>query len=826
MGITVTENKNEIVKKGEILFVQGQNCNSINYLIDGEVEILTTTEVNVVDADEIDIVENSKTVCTLQKNTFFGIDSVLTGQPYSYSIKAITDCTVNVYKIEKGQVAGIFAKLNNGMLMARSLLKLQQKSLQRIMALDNFIKDIQRMEDNLALVYRNFAKAYDVTSTSTLASFAHSLSDTFTEAGGSLPIPLTTAVLKTSFEKTLNKKYGYENNLEKRKLNFLYKFFSAPTDLQLKLFEYDVSLLIYIAQELAGEIGNIMGEIDRAYNTFKKEFTHFTSEKDNWMIEFGKLLIAARKKNIPDDIKIISDIVSYLINVVMSVDEKFFNEFNFKISAPEKVIMQIKNLLENKESAGVGKVEVEEEDLSEIPEEAKDQLTKILDFSEIEPDPRKQIIKGISDFKRVSDRLSADPDVRKIRKSLTNLYWQLYKKVFLKAYKSNAMNRNVELFLTYGFLDEGLLKNSQVNSVWKFKDKPTSKYSVYYITEWLEKIYKKEFEPSVNELGQTFIEIMREKFKVDGKKSKELPEEIDTGESRAAHEIENMIPQTVKLTSGNLQTAFPILMKEQIWRNIDDIRVTRARICKTIDDILERDFSLFHREVLYKNPERNIVKEFILRQVIPNFIIVPSSGSKIMMWQDLDGRSKSSQGRFAIPAFATDPANTSQYDDLFLLLLRSFGVFRWELIKTILGPSWNDVTESSITADYTDYVQFFKKNPRLSPETKEKLSAEFKRFRSDRDRFVNDYFQWILFEYEGLLKLNTVAREIMFKHVPFKKEVREKLGSVPAFIDIFTKFKNITSRKMKETENRYFKYTKSGDPLPDELQQNLDFYKV
>ncbi|MCX7997433.1 MAG: hypothetical protein N3A69_00590 [Leptospiraceae bacterium] len=144
------------------------------------------------------------------------------------------------------------------------------------------------------------------------------------------------------------------------------------------------------------------------------------------------------------------------------------------------------------------------------------------------------------------------------------------------------------------------------------------------------------------------------------------------------------------------------------------------------------------------------------RSIIPDFIVVPSIGTKVMMWQDLSvfrgAGSKESRGRIVLPMFVSG--------DLKILLLEAIAAFRWELTKNILGPDWNNVGIPSITSEYMDYIQFFKKSKDLTIEMKEKIAAEFKRFRTDRDKFVNDYLLWIKYESEGVQRLNRVVRNI------------------------------------------------------------------
>lgn len=125
-----------------------------------------------------------------------------------------------------------------------------------------------------------------------------------------------------------------------------------------------------------------------------------------------------------------------------------------------------------------------------------------------------------------------------------------------------------------------------------------------------------------------------------------------------------------------------------------------------------------------------------------------------------------------------------------------------------------------------DYVQFYKKNKDLSIEIKEKLAAEFKRFRNERDIFANDYQLWIKYEAEGVQRLNRVVRGIFYRHIPFARTIREKVAKMPAFGEINNRFVNIRTRKFTELENRYKKYINALGSLPDPLRENMEFYRV
>jgi hypothetical protein len=234
--------------------------------------------------------------------------------------------------------------------------------------------------------------------------------------------------------------------------------------------------------------------------------------------------------------------------------------------------------------------------------------------------------------------------------------------------------------------------------------------------------------------------------------------------------------------------------------------------------ILKIDFGAFHREVLYNNPAMNIQREFIQVQVTPNIVMVPSIGTVIQFWQDREGNDRMSRGRLIAPIMATA--------DLQMMLLRAIGTYRWEVCKTTMGPDWNNISVSSLTADYTDYVQFFHKSKELSEEAKEKLAEDMKRFRDDRSRFVNDYTIYMRFESEGSQRMNRLARKIFTKHIPFAKEIRERLLKLPNYSEVIQKSINIRKKKAIELTPRYTKYERENKTLPPELIETRRFYNM
>jgi hypothetical protein len=143
------------------------------------------------------------------------------------------------------------------------------------------------------------------------------------------------------------------------------------------------------------------------------------------------------------------------------------------------------------------------------------------------------------------------------------------------------------------------------------------------------------------------------------------------------------------------------------------------------------------------------------------------------------------------------------------------------------GAMWADPIEGGLTGAFYDYVQFFRKNPRLSPEAKEKLHERIKGVRNNmKELFCEDYIMWVLYEREGTMKLNSVVRDIFYRNIPFKKELRDHLETMPAFIELANKFKNVRSRKVKEYDNKFKKYRDVSGNLPPTLQKFMDYLKL
>lgn len=459
-----------------------------------------------------------------------------------------------------------------------------------------------------------------------------------------------------------------------------------------------------------------------------------------------------------------------------------------------------------------------EEDMKEV---FFNSLEQILDYSEIAGEKKEEFSEYIDAYVKLKDKSSTEDDARTLRRKIAKEYYGIYLAAFRKAYKDPECPKVVDLYLRYGFMDERLLSEEQLSDLYHLQpdlseQEPCHVYSMY---DWLKAIYEGEKEPSKSEMDMDYQEALREK-----KKNKEVTEEqarrleTDT-EAKLAYEVQNMLTYNNRILSGQATTFVPVLHEESFIGSVRKAALAAPAINAAINRILSVDYSVFYRQAVYSDMEHGITKEYMMQEVFPDIILLPTCGSNGIMWQDISGRKRTTPGRFLLPAFCD-----GSLEDI---LIRLIGRFRWELCRTVQGVSWNDVKVKSLTSEYMDYIQFYKKNHELSEEKKEKLKVQIQKSRGNtREVFVVDYFAWVKFESQGSIRLNKTVRDILATYCPFSKELRVKVTSQPMFAEAFNRFQRETMKAIKENQTRRRGLEKAGvEVIPPELLKTYEFYE-
>ena len=318
-------------------------------------------------------------------------------------------------------------------------------------------------------------------------------------------------------------------------------------------------------------------------------------------------------------------------------------------------------------------------------------------------------------------------------------------------------------------------------------------------------VYKQEEEPSLSEMGE-FRKLVKKAF------SKNEKPIIDTPAGRAEFEIDNMVKMSMRITSDNMRAYVPFLTSANFKGALNQILVSPKKIDAYMRKIVSLDFSLYFRELTWKIPGKS---ELIKKEIKPYLILLPNAGSRVQMWQELSYSIRSTRARFLVPIFFNSDIHKS--------LIHSSAHFRWNLNKALVS-NWMDPVDGGLTGSYFDYEQSYKKLMELSDEAKEKIKETMRSIKIDRNRFAQDYYEWLAFESQGAPKLNKVVRKIFYRFVPFPKEVRENLARLPVYDELDRKYNILTDREFKKLEAKYKKYTEHGK-MPDDLQAYLDMLK-
>lgn len=459
-------------------------------------------------------------------------------------------------------------------------------------------------------------------------------------------------------------------------------------------------------------------------------------------------------------------------------------------------------------------------DSEDIPPQLANALSEILSYGNCEEELAQRFQKDIATYKAMPDKDSTQDVDRAMRNTLTADFYKVYKSVFEASLEREDMPASVRLFLTFGFVDASLA--GAANSVWllsvadSYQGAPER--CIYTLYEWLLAVYQGRKEPSRNEFDLDYPAYLREQKNSGNITAQQEKELLDSNIDKVRFELDNVFPIANKMTFGRISTFCPILSSHNLLKPLPDTIVTPGRIDRTMRSILDVDFSAFYRETGYADEKRGIMREYLDVEILPDIILMPNAGIRGAMWQEIEGKRRTTPARMMISVIALE--NISK------LLTHMTGEFRWEMCKRIQGAHWNNIAEPSLTSEYTDYAQFYRRNHDLSPEAKEKIKLSLQKAKNSiKEMFVMDYMMWIAFEGKGAPRLNKLARAILFTYCPFAVSARNTLRQHPLYKDLIERYQLTLNQKQHHLDMLCTKIEKTGADIPEEIQRQREFLK-
>ncbi len=447
-----------------------------------------------------------------------------------------------------------------------------------------------------------------------------------------------------------------------------------------------------------------------------------------------------------------------------------------------------------------------------------DSLNAILSYAECSDDIITNFRACIDKYNKMTDKNGSDDASRKLRLTITKLFYQVYSQAFLKSLTDSNIPKIVKMFFNFGYVDENLAGMENAAYLYSIVDSLPSDPSrgVYTVYEWLKAVYEGRKVPSRNEFDNDYPAYVRE-LKINGKiAAADEAKMLTDKKEQVLFELNNMVASVNKMTFGRISIYSPVFLESNVLKDLPESLVTADKIHASLDNIRSIDFGAYYRETLFTKPEIGIGKESIDVEILPDIILMPNVGVRGVMWQEIEGRKRTSPARMMVSIF--------QMEDLNNILVRLTGEYRWEMCKRIQGARWNDVSEPSLTSEYFDYIQFYKKNRDLSPDAKDKIKIAMQKAKNSyKEMYVRDYLSWVVFEGAGSPRLNKIARTILFTHCPFSREIRNKLKANPLYKEMMDRYDIKLSQKLHHMDNLTQKMKNSGVEVPAEIEEQRAF---
>ncbi|MCR5102419.1 MAG: hypothetical protein K6B41_13800 [Butyrivibrio sp.] len=447
-------------------------------------------------------------------------------------------------------------------------------------------------------------------------------------------------------------------------------------------------------------------------------------------------------------------------------------------------------------------------------------LNTILQYAGASPEITDAFRLNIEEFKKCKSRYDSSDESRKLRRNVALHYYDIYEAAFFRSLEDLNIPPEIMMFLMFGFVDEEIAGADNTAMLYKlmkvYKPDPNGKVVTAY--EWLKKIYRLEAEPSRNEFDEDYPTSLRT-AKLSGDITAEQVETLMYDPvNRTKFEIKNLLTLGNRMTFGRASSFVPVFDAQNVMKDLQSAYINTETIERILTEIRAVDFTVFCRQSLYSNQEIGVSQLYINEDITPYMILMPNIGSRASLWQEIEGKKRTTPARMLISIF-----NVENVDDA---LLKLCGEFRWEMCKTEQGVHWNDVTDPSLTSMYCDYLQFYKKNRALTTDNKEKLRTTLQKYNNNyKNVFVSDYYTYMKFEANSSPRLNKLAREILFTFCPFSAEYREKMSDNPQFGQLISQYKNKVNGAARPLLLTIKKLQKEEIEIPDVLKEQLEYYK-
>lgn len=767
--VQITINSMNSLSSGDVLYEKGDALASIGLLVKGRVEAVS---------DGMCVV--------LGSGNFLGICDVEKGS-HSFSYTAKDDVTVYVLAVK-------------GLESVEQLLKVKPEYCGLLVTSLNFL--------TVELLKRltQFKKEND-----SLNEFMDKKYLLCEETGKSNGIDVSTDHSRQKLEK-----YSQETVKLADKTEYYRQCATIPIEVQKKYFGGSAYIAFSHYREQCQVIDSLVQACGSYGERLYRHFIGLVLDEDSLFQTVTKLALSLAGKGSKNALidNAVDEIVAKINDTELFLNEKVGMEINLDRERMERLYFALLS------GEAVSDKEKEEFDAPNI-EVLYNALEQITDYAPIHVKVKSEFIENVEAFGKLSDKFDKSPELMKLRKQITSGFFEVYEAVVRKSFDDKNLPLAVKLFLDFGFVSEKLLTESELQELVALRP---VKYTgddgcrVYTMRKWMKAVYDGVKFTSKNEFDLDYEGYLREMVKEKRLDKKDIPTEMADKEKRFEFECKNMLRYGDKIISGNISSFVPIMCSDGIYNKISNSYLTEDKINAAVKKVEEVDYSVFYRDRLasYEKPEG--IKATVIERITPDIILFPIYGKNCQMWQDIEGKKRSSKGRIFMPILFEK--------DLEPEMVRLLSAFRWEKCRTDMGSRWNDFLTPSLTSAYCDYLQFYRKNSELSMEGKQKVRAQLQQCNNKyKEVFAKDYADWILRESRGAMKLSRVARAILFTYCPFSNSIYKAIEGQTAYAEAAKKYVIENRAAIKNIDLVIHKFQRDGIDIPEELQKTAKYLK-
>lgn len=466
MDIRFNPNAVNQFMKGTDLFKEGELVFYVGMVIKGRV-----------------IIQNEGARIIIGSGAFLGINDLYAGK-YQSTYTALDDLLVYIYPVRRVEELDIILSANkdyHGFMVA------------------SFYKIIYEADQIYANIQKNSSELYQ---------FLTDLSteyQTLAERKGiriSLPEQITNLSLLDGNLELISDRVKYYNECR-----------NLPIDVVKAFYSYGNAVTLYQIEDQVNVVNLQLENLKELAREYVKMAKCLVDESDSCMFKLIAEL-AVRSGGGTDFNKQIMDIMDSIIEEINKAELFSERMLGVKLAVDRKRMEEVYHLLLTSGTGADENTEVylkySKQDAIQAMDELEEAFAKILNYAGIKEEQAEQMKEVMLSFLQLKDKSSSEDMPRAIRRRLTDNHYEIYKKVFLKAYHDNKVPRLIDLFLKYGFADDRLLTKEQMLNLYFMKEgmdkKGTS--NVYDIKTWLSLIYEGKKQPSKNEFDQDYPEMV------------------------------------------------------------------------------------------------------------------------------------------------------------------------------------------------------------------------------------------------------------------------------------------------------------------------------